>query len=97
MDMFCPFIQTECRDDCIFNCSDYEEHEKEKCRLYDGIEVLRSFQAPNNQVDNRQQEIISELERISSNTGYDQTDSSSINSTLDDIKSLLREYLKNQN
>lgn len=97
MGMFCPFIQTECRDNCIFNCCEYEKPEREDCRLYDGIEVLRSFRAPENQVDKRQQEIISELERISSNTGFDQTDSSSINSTLDDINSLLKEYLENQN
>lgn len=97
MNMFCPFIKANCRDDCIFNLPDYEEHERNKCCLYDGMDILRSFQAPDYIIDQRQQEMIKLLSNVEINTSSDQTESYSINSTLDDIKSLLKEYLKNQN
>lgn len=88
--VICPFLQSECDFNCVFNNSCFDEGDKENCDLLDAIQTIRSFQSPDNQVDIRQQKIISELESISSNTGYDQTDSSDIKELLEDIKVILK-------
>lgn len=40
----------------------FDEGDKENCDFLDTVQTIRSFQESNNQVDKRQQEIISELE-----------------------------------
>ncbi len=87
--LICPFLQKECDFSCVFNNGCFSEGDKENCDFLDAVQTIRSFQAADNQVDKRQQEMISELENIRSNTGYDQTDSYDIKRLLEDIKELL--------
>lgn len=87
--LLCPFLQDKCNFKCVFNNGCFEEDDKENCDLLDAIQTIRSFQQPNNQVDKQQQEMISQLKNIQSNTGSDQTYSYDIMNILEDIKRLL--------
>lgn len=87
--LICPFLQGECDYNCVFNNNCFDDGDKENCDLLDAVQTIRSFQAPDNQVDKRQQEMISELENIRSNTGSDTTDSYYIKELLENIKELL--------
>lgn len=87
--LLCPFLQGECDYNCVFNNGCFDEDDKENCDFLDAIQTIRSFQEPDNQVDKRQQEMISELGDIHSNTGSDQTYSYEIKELLEDIKELL--------
>lgn len=89
--MFCPFARCECRDDCMYNGHFFDEDDTTgNCILFDAVQTVRSFQAPDNQIDNRLQEILGKLNSIETNTGYDQTSSNSIKNLLDEINARLR-------
>ena len=90
--MFCPFIKDECNDECVF--IGYNIDLPNNCDLYDAIQVIRSFQAPGNEIDKRLNSIESKLSSIKSNTGSDQTDSYYIHGELRDIKELLSNLTK---
>lgn len=87
--LLCPFLRDECDYNCVFNNGCFGDNDKDNCDLLDAIITIRSFQEPDNQVDRRQQEMISELESIRSNTGSDQTDSYEIKGLLEDVKEIL--------
>lgn len=93
--MFCPFIKDECNPECLFNNNCYDEGDSENCSMMDAIRNIQSDgfteRSPRQYMDS----IESDLAAIKSNTGSDQTDSYTINSTLDDIKDLLEE-IKNK-
>lgn len=90
MKLFCPFINGDCKTNCIFNGNYFEEGDSGNCHLNDAIETIRSLQSPNNEIDKRQQEILTALNSISFNT----SDIYNIKSDISDIKDCL---LKNQN
>lgn len=87
--LLCPFLQDNCDFNCVFNNGCFEEGDKENCNLLDAVQTIRSFQSSGNQVDKQQQEMISQLENIQSNTGSDQIYSYEIKNVLEDIKRLL--------
>ena len=92
--MFCPFTNGDCEPDCIFNNGAYDENDPENCNLMDAIRNIQSDgfddRTPRSFFDNFE----SDLASIRSNTGSDQTESYSINSTLEDIKGLLKDIKK---
>lgn len=90
MSYFCPFVQDECRTDCIFYGGYFDDNDKDNCELYDGINTIRSLSAPDSYLDKKLNEIKSKLTDIECNTSSDQTESSSINDTLEEIKNLLK-------
>ncbi len=85
MKLFCPFVNGDCRPNCIFNGNYFEEGDPENCHLNDAIETIRSLQAPDNEIDKRQQEILSALNNISSHT----LDIYDIKNEVDEIKETL--------
>lgn len=92
--MFCPFIKDECNPECLFNNDSFSEGDIENCNFMDAIRNIQSDgfteRSPRQYMDS----IEKELRAVSFNTGTDQTDSHSINSTLNDIKDLLEEIKK---
>ena len=91
---FCPFINGDCNPDCVFNNNCYDEGYSENCNLMDAVRNIQSDGFVERTPNDYLASIESELKSIESNTGYDQTDSSSINSTLDDVLKQLKEISK---
>lgn len=77
--MFCPLLNDECNSDCILNNGGFNDR---NCLIKEGLERLI-----NNNLE-------SDIRQIRINTETDQTDSSYINSKLDEIKSILLEIKK---
>ncbi len=91
MSDFCPFINGECNDECIYRGNNIELHYD--CDLYDDIKTLQSLQAPGNQIDKRLIDLESKLNIIDSNTSSDQTYSYEIKTKLDDIESMINKIV----
>ncbi len=93
MKLFCPLVNGDCKTNCIFNGNYFKEGDLGNCHLNDAIETIRSLQAPDNEIDKRQQEILSAVKDISFNS----SDIYDIKSDVSDIKDyLLQNQAQNQ-
>ncbi|MFG6377343.1 MAG: hypothetical protein K1W19_03335 [Lachnospiraceae bacterium] len=90
--MFCPFINSECVPECIFNNNCYDEGDSENCNIMDAIRNIQSDGFIERTPKDYFESIEHILENISSNTA--QTESWDINNKLDDILISIKEIKK---
>lgn len=92
--LFCPFVNGDCNPECVFNNNCFDECHSENCNLMDAVRNIQSDGFVDRTPNDYLSSIESKLNSIESNTGYDQTDSSSINNTLDEVLKVLKEIKK---
>lgn len=91
MPKFCPFIKDDCKDECTFYDSNFDEREPQSCVLYDAADMIRSFGFNDVNLEDYVESINDQACKIAKNTGSDQTESGWINTRLSNIESILDE------
>lgn len=83
--MFCPFINEECKPECIFNNNCFDEGDRENCNLMDAVRNIQSDGFDEYMLKDYLEDMGSKLDAIQLNTGSDQSESWEISGKLDDI------------
>ena len=89
MKIYCPFTNGDCNSKCVFNNNCGDQGEAINCNLADAVNTIRSLQAPNNCLDNRLVEILSQISSVETNTSCIESDVSSICNDIYDIKNTI--------
>jgi len=89
MKIYCPFTNGDCNSKCVFNNNCGDPGEAINCNLADAVNTIRSLQAPNNCLDNRLVEILSQISSVETNTSCIESDISSIRNDIYDIKNTI--------
>lgn len=80
--MFCPFIKDTCNPECVFCYNDVDS--PDYCAIYEATQTLGKLQDSTDKLEKL-------LSSIDYNTSSDQTSSSDISDTLDEIKGCLKQ------
>lgn len=92
--MFCPFINGECKSECIFNNNCFDEGDRENCNLMDAVRNIQSDGFDEYTLKDYLENIDTKLDAIKLNTGSDQSESWEISDKLDDVLRKLEEIKK---
>ncbi len=91
MELFCPFIKGNCKQECVFYNNTHNDGDPYTCMLYDAADMIRSFGFGETRLEDYLQSINDHADDISSNLSSVQTRTSSIDSELSSIRSRLDE------
>lgn len=92
--LFCPFTRGKCNMDCVFNNGCFDEGNKGNCDLRNVTEFCGSWLVPDSNFEKQTNKTNQILNNIEINTSSDQTQSSQILTT---INELISQLSKNQN
>lgn len=83
--MFCPFINNNCVQDCVFNNHKFQSDSVENCTLSHAAKNMQQIEFTDRTPKDYLDSIESKLIHIETNTAKDQTDSWQINDKLDSV------------